>query len=869
MFDNKYNGRKDMKNYFNHIKSVYSLTSIVFIGSIITLVLIWVGDNISVQGIWRNNSYSLNIALAVCIAVGIICGCIHMGIVSLLNNPLAVEFDMVLLIIVLSSIEYTIIQYCINGICFNSCASIYITMWAINIVIYRLVGCSENQFDSNSINEFGLKEIYDNTFEVKNGYPITISDEVACYDLLNRTRLLESIVQSIITSDSKGAYVIGIEGDWGSGKTTFTNMLNSRLSERKEVVIINGFDLWMSGNKESIISTMYSLIIQSLGIRNTKAKTKMRIRKLVATVSNAGLQTGMIASIFRNDSNAYTETIEIKKELDNIIEKSKKKYVFFIDNLDRIDADSIMFIFKVLGTIFNLPSMKYVISYDPKRLTEILDKQNHINPKYLEKIIQQKVVLPKISRNLKKDIICKSSVNIIEKYRGEKVGTEYDAILYTICQEVDNLRQFKRLINSGFVNAFTVNKMLNNIDMLSVEVILFFEPQLYELIYSNKQYFIAHDYQVDGDFKYIRHISGEKFDEIEKFYDELFKKYPKYEKLLAKMFVCVEAARYSSLTEEYLDMMKIDVVKDKSINSAMFFDSYFSYCNNEYVNKNNEIREWIKQVNESKCEKDAKELINNKIDEIIKSKDQEEYLDQLALFCESIEQSNQHYFADALFKRMYAFYSVLQSSKTNAKQKAMSIIICLLENCDTSQFKLFCDDNSSYYKSLWAMWNIHKHFEEIRYNSEPDGYIKYESISKLFDRACKDILESEIDLYNNEYYCRGNIWALLDYCTDKKCIDLGVFYLKKNYRMNSVYRYIGDAITMAMSEGFWYSIENPIEERVHISDYWIEKSIEKYPPETDSERFVCDLFMKYKNNGSKGYIDMVDEPISPLIWLEL
>ena len=57
-----------------------------------------------------------------------------------------------------------------------------------------------------------------------------------------------------------------------------------------------------------------------------------------------------------------------------------------IDNIDRADADNVLFLFKLIGTVFDLPNIVYVLAYDPKRIEEIFSDTNKINPQYTEKI---------------------------------------------------------------------------------------------------------------------------------------------------------------------------------------------------------------------------------------------------------------------------------------------------------------------------------------------------------------------------------------------------------------------------------------------------------------------------------------------------
>ena len=60
-----------------------------------------------------------------------------------------------------------------------------------------------------------------------------------------------------------------------------------------------------------------------------------------------------------------------------------KKVVFVIDNLERASAENIIFLFKLISTVFDLPNIIYLLSYDQARMNEILSDTAQINPKFV------------------------------------------------------------------------------------------------------------------------------------------------------------------------------------------------------------------------------------------------------------------------------------------------------------------------------------------------------------------------------------------------------------------------------------------------------------------------------------------------------
>lgn len=65
------------------------------------------------------------------------------------------------------------------------------------------------------------------------------STKVIQSDLLDREKLAESIAKLIINQEDNSNLSIGILGKWGSGKTTFLNMIHTKLEDENTVVAFN------------------------------------------------------------------------------------------------------------------------------------------------------------------------------------------------------------------------------------------------------------------------------------------------------------------------------------------------------------------------------------------------------------------------------------------------------------------------------------------------------------------------------------------------------------------------------------------------------------------------------------------------------
>lgn len=78
--------------------------------------------------------------------------------------------------------------------------------------------------------------------------PIVVGDQAVNYDLLDRDVIVSVLCDSINSAYSLGAYVIGLEGEWGTGKTTIANLAQQRLVKNDDICVVKGLDFWATGS---------------------------------------------------------------------------------------------------------------------------------------------------------------------------------------------------------------------------------------------------------------------------------------------------------------------------------------------------------------------------------------------------------------------------------------------------------------------------------------------------------------------------------------------------------------------------------------------------------------------------------------------
>ena len=98
-------------------------------------------------------------------------------------------------------------------------------------------------------------------------------------------------------------------------------------------------------------------------------------------------QTGNTLNQIINENISQDDVDQLHDELKDLILTSGRKYVFFVDDLDRANKSQVLFLLKMLGTLFNLPNSIFVLLYDKNRMKQIVNNGEEVNPAFEEKIV--------------------------------------------------------------------------------------------------------------------------------------------------------------------------------------------------------------------------------------------------------------------------------------------------------------------------------------------------------------------------------------------------------------------------------------------------------------------------------------------------
>ncbi len=255
---------------------------------------------------------------------------------------------------------------------------------------------------------------------------ISIKDrpiQKANQDQLKVSRYADALVNFILNSDTP--ITIGLQGEWGTGKTSMMYMLQEELL--KQDVATSWVNTWeysmFRGAKETtpaVLNGLLATLEESCGDKWTiKGETEQTMKKvgrffgnIINQVSVNQLGVDVKAAVDSSGSAegiSRAEIAQVKSDISEIINKlindkgnSYERVVFFVDDLDRINPVDAVEVLEALKNMFDMDHCIFVLAIDydvvVKGLEGKFGKKTEENERefrsFFDKIIQVPFTMP-------------------------------------------------------------------------------------------------------------------------------------------------------------------------------------------------------------------------------------------------------------------------------------------------------------------------------------------------------------------------------------------------------------------------------------------------------------------------------------------
>ncbi len=367
-------------------------------------------------------------------------------------------------------------------------------------------------------------------------------------DLLGRKDFAGSIATVLRRWSADHSLVIALRGHWGTGKTSLKNMIVENLTQGRDGPEILEFNPWQYDETAAITAAFYREVGKAIGkTRDPLSNWAFRhvVRRYAAFFSSAtsplqkgskkvtavlgwfgalgvagaglaqlipapwlhGAPTGLM--LLAAASWILSKVLEmlagpilpdkpirvVRQELERHLRKRKRSLVVIIDDIDRLDAEGIRLIFRHVKVNADLPNISYLLLFQRSIVEAALNFiSGNAGRQYLEKIVQASFEIPAVEPARIEGVL----TNTLDQMFSGKLTPEngfdqerWGNLFYGAMRNYfRTLRDVHRYISSLTVLAALHDGdeifEVNVIDLMGIEAVRIFEPDMYEGISQNK-----------------------------------------------------------------------------------------------------------------------------------------------------------------------------------------------------------------------------------------------------------------------------------------------------------------------------------------------------------------------------------------------
>lgn len=336
-------------------------------------------------------------------------------------------------------------------------------------------------------------------------------------DRLGYKPFCQRLAKVIVNLDVPNGYVIGLHGEWGSGKSTALNFIQAFLekhnqeteAENDKITLID-FRPWIVSGHQDLIAAFFKVMAEKLDGRQNGLKKRWKgilgffkrggdplvdaaatlaltidpsfgAASTVATpIAKKSLE--LMVDRFLEEPSLQTAYEDLKKRLS----ESKKRFFVTIDDIDRLREEEILSIMQMVKTVGQLPNVIYLLAYDRDIVWHALDgTKERRRPHFGEKIVQQEIELPSPS----KDELLTILDSEIDFLRDTPSDLRWHYIVqHGLRRWVRHARDVVKLANALKLSWSVLQGEIDPQDLCAMEGLRLFDPIAFEWIRWNKDF---------------------------------------------------------------------------------------------------------------------------------------------------------------------------------------------------------------------------------------------------------------------------------------------------------------------------------------------------------------------------------------------
>ncbi|HST09665.1 MAG TPA: P-loop NTPase fold protein [Terriglobales bacterium] len=355
-------------------------------------------------------------------------------------------------------------------------------------------------------------------------------------DRLGFGQAAQRLAAVIAETPAKDGMVFGIEGRWGSGKTTLINLTIEALRELHDPPEIVLFSPWLVGDRDSLLLSLFGELAKAAAkidpieeeLDNTiglgrwerfkrffqrdahwRLRQKERLRKRLGNqlkafgiAVTAGTKFAKLATIFFPGGEMIGRAVESGKDaLAELAREStlsarkdelvaglrfiSRRIAVFVDDLDRLEPREASEVLRLIRAVADFPNVVYVLSYDPTVLARTLRRAVQVDngSAFLEKIVQASFRVPR-PQAFDLRLWFRTEVEDLFKDMLNRIDSErlYQVIDVQGGRYLETPRDVVRALNALRLHALPVRDRIDIPDMVWLQLAKIGKPQLYDWV---------------------------------------------------------------------------------------------------------------------------------------------------------------------------------------------------------------------------------------------------------------------------------------------------------------------------------------------------------------------------------------------------
>lgn len=235
-------------------------------------------------------------------------------------------------------------------------------------------------------------------------------------DVLANQDQATHFAQTVLESGSDSGLVYGIDGPWGTGKTSFVNLASNywKLHANSEVIVFRFEPLRYASDPdlaERFLRDLSAEIRRQVFAPEFRTATTRYSRMLKGKANFSFLG-------FKLEIEPSVETIDdLLRDIDDVLKRIRRRLIVVIDDLDRLDAKAVNNVLFTVRRTFRLTQAAYILCYDTENL--VADKEDGERARqFLEKFVNIKLSL----------FVDRSALIRFLRWDWKKEGKKYQAV---------------------------------------------------------------------------------------------------------------------------------------------------------------------------------------------------------------------------------------------------------------------------------------------------------------------------------------------------------------------------------------------------------------------------------------------------------